>query len=1073
MSKKISIKILLAFIIVSVLFSIWSPTVFAQEAETVRVGYFLMDGYQEGAEGEYKSGYGYDYLQEIRNYTGWNYEYVYGNWGELYDMLERGEIDIISHVARTAEYAPDALYSIESQGTESHYLYVRADDEVLKGGDFTQLNGKRVGSLARDYRLGIFKDWCEKQGISCTNVEYTDLDQMHEDFAAGKLDAVNESRAMISAYPGAWKSIIRFEDRGVYFAVNKQRVDLWEQVNEAQAQILAVNEFFGEELQNKYMQNYSTRVLDLTDAEKELLKSRGTLIVGYCDNRRPLAYTDAQTGELAGLVKDYMDIMGDTYGVSFEAISYPDEIALLEALLDKSIDMAVPAAYSASTAESYGLILSDVINQAAMVAVYKGYAGTTPKNIFDSVTYDCNSLTERDYVGRYYPEAEVITANSVDEAIEMVWDGTVDSYIIRSSYWSWYSEDNSHLEGLYAVNVEHPTDVVASMRQEDAALMAILNKGIALLDESQRVQSIVRYSDYADDVTLWNILQKNPVATVLSVLVAVLALVLVFVVSRLKTESKYIEQLKNAKDMAEEARTQAERANLAKSTFMTSMSHDIRTPMNAIIGMTTLAKKHMDEPSYVRNCLNKVTMASNHLLTLINDVLDINKIESGNLSLNITVFSLADSIMNLANISRPQINEKNHGFEIRIHGVGAEHVFADELRINQVFINLLSNAIKYTPAKGQISVDVIAEKKAGSPDIMRLQYIVEDNGIGMSAEFQERMYEVFAMEGNHGRNSGGSGVGLAICKRLVDLMGGTIECVSALGKGTKFTVTLELPIADRFTDHRMLPPIRLLLVDDDRVFLDTASDTLKDMGILPDCVDSGEEAVAKVTEMHKLDKDYPVIIVDWRMPGMDGIQTTKQIRSIVGDEVSIIVISAYDVADVRDAALAAGANGFISKPFFRSNVYDNLSEILGFERQESMAEIQGPNLQGLNLLVAEDNDFNWEIAKDFLELGGMTASRAENGRICLDMLDKAADGEYDLILMDIQMPELNGYETAQAIRAHERLYIKKLPIIAMTADAFTEDVAHCIEVGMNAHMAKPLRLEEFNEVINRIHNSTL
>ncbi len=512
---------------------------------------------------------------------------------------------------------------------------------------------------------------------------------------------------------------------------------------------------------------------------------------------------------------------------------------------------------------------------------------------------------------------------------------------------------------------------------------------------------------------------------------------------------------------------EAERsANNAKTKFLSSMSHDIRTPMNAIIGMTALAAKHIDDTEYAKNCLSKATLASNHLLTLINDVLDISKVESGKMGLNPTVFSLVEATSNLVNIIRPQIDAKNHQLEVRVHNISYEYLFADELRINQIFINILSNAVKYTPENGKISID-IKEIVSEGKDTVKLVYEVKDNGVGMTKEFQEQMYTSFARANDeHTGAIQGTGLGLAICKQMVDLMEGMIECESAPGEGTTFTVTLELPIADKITDELVLPPMELLLVDDDEIFLETASDTLSDMGLTVDCVASGEEAVSVVENRHISGKDYPVIVIDWKMPGMDGIEATRRIRKEVGDEVSIIVISAYAPEEIEEQAKEAGADGFIPKPFFRSTIYRSMSNILGLSYEnESSNDSSHVNIEGMRLLVAEDNDLNWEIAKEILGMYGVKTFRANNGRECVDIISEAKDSEYDLILMDIQMPVMNGYEATQAIRASERAYLKNIPIIAMTADAFAEDIQHCKDVGMNAHIAKPIDVDNLLEVI--------
>ncbi len=509
---------------------------------------------------------------------------------------------------------------------------------------------------------------------------------------------------------------------------------------------------------------------------------------------------------------------------------------------------------------------------------------------------------------------------------------------------------------------------------------------------------------------------------------------------------------------------EAERsANLAKTQFLSAMSHDIRTPMNGIVGMTTLASKRLDEKEYVKNCLSKISLASSHLLTLINDILDITKIETGKMSLNPIHFSLTDTVSNLINVIRPLAHEKLHKFEFRVHNIRIENVYADQLRLNQILINLLSNAVKYTPEGGRINVDLREDLVEDNPDVVRLTYIVEDNGMGMSEEFQKTMYRSFTREEQiTAQKIQGSGLGLTICKQMVELMGGAIECESMLGAGTRFTVKVDLLIGDKKMEELIFNPTEVLLVDDDPVFLLSATDTLLQLGLMPDCVDSGEAAVQAVERRHEQGSDYPLVIVDWQMPEMDGVETVRKIREKVGEEAPIIVGSAYNTEAVEEEARAIGVKGFIAKPFFRSTVYERLKPLL--ESGEVVAQEEEVNpLRGMRVLVAEDNELNWEIAKDLLEMYGVVTVRAENGQACVDIMRRAEDGDYDLILMDIQMPILDGYGATKALRKSNRKYLKEIPIIAMTADAFSENIKECMRVGMNAHIAKPV---DVNVLVN-------
>jgi len=516
------------------------------------------------------------------------------------------------------------------------------------------------------------------------------------------------------------------------------------------------------------------------------------------------------------------------------------------------------------------------------------------------------------------------------------------------------------------------------------------------------------------------------------------------------------------------AAREAAAANKAKTVFLSTMSHDIRTPMNAIIGLTTIAEKNLGDTESVRENLRKITMASNHLLTLINDILDISKVESGKLNLSPQTFSIVETVENLVNMSQPMIKEKNIEFNFRISRMEIEYLYADRLRLNQIYINILSNAIKYTEPCGCVSVDM-HEDKSQKPDCVRLTYTVSDSGIGMSPEFMENMYQPFSRQTDSRINSiQGTGLGLAITKQMVDLMGGTIDCQSEQGKGTTFTVILDIPIADRQREDMMLDPMDVLIVDDDEILLETAVDTLESLGLTADRAESGLEALGMILHRHETGRDYSVVILDWKMPDIDGVETIRRIRAEVDANIPILLISAYDWSDIEDAANEAGANGFVSKPLFRSILYDKINELLGTEAKSVEPENDYSDLQGMNILIAEDNDINWEIISTMLGMFGITTERAQNGRICVDKMKQAAEGSYALVFMDIQMPEMNGLDATRNIRALDNPWASSIPIIAMTADAFSENVTECLNAGMNGHIAKPVDIKLVIKEIRRI-----
>ena len=514
--------------------------------------------------------------------------------------------------------------------------------------------------------------------------------------------------------------------------------------------------------------------------------------------------------------------------------------------------------------------------------------------------------------------------------------------------------------------------------------------------------------------------------------------------------------------------TEAKSASKAKTDFLSTMSHDIRTPMNAIIGLTTIAEKNLGDVDSTRDSLRKISLASNHLLTLINDILDISKVESGKLKLSPLTFSIVETVENLVNISQPMIKDKNIEFSFHINQMEKEYLYADQLRLNQIYINILSNAIKYTEPGGRVSVD-LREEKSAVPGCIQLSYVVADTGIGMSPEFMATMYQPFSRQTDSRVNSiQGTGLGLAITKQMVELMGGTIDCQSEQGKGTTFTVVMDIPVADRQRDDMQLDPIDVLVVDDDETMLQTAVDSLEALGASAEQARSGLEALGMIEHRHLSGRDYGVVIVDWKMPDIDGIETIQRIHSEVDNKIPVLLVSAYDWSDIEDKAKEAGANGFVSKPLFRSTLYDKINDLIGKESVSKEPEDDYSDLVGLHVLVAEDNDINWEIISAMLSMFGITADRAENGRICVETMRTAEEGSYELIFMDVQMPEMNGLDATRAIRSFENPWAASIPIVAMTADAFSENVTECLDAGMNGHIAKPVDIKLVIKEIRRI-----
>ncbi len=554
-------------------------------------------------------------------------------------------------------------------------------------------------------------------------------------------------------------------------------------------------------------------------------------------------------------------------------------------------------------------------------------------------------------------------------------------------------------------------------------------------------------------------LDKERVAlTIGMIAVITLLLVIVFV--------WYFTMLQHQIKALHKAQEEAAYANQAKSEFLSSMSHDIRTPMNAIIGMTDIALKNVGDDERVTDCLNKVKLSSKHLVGLINDVLDMSKIESGKMVLNMEPLSLRETMDDIVNIIQPQVRAKGLLFDIFIRDILSEDVYCDGVRLNQVLLNLLSNAVKFTKEGGRIDVYVYQQPLSERPEDVRTHFIVADNGIGMSEEFQKSVYDTFAREDTDiVRNSTGAGLGMSITKSIITMMDGTIELKSRQGEGTRFHVTLDLKRCEERREMK-LPDWKILVVDDNEQLCLSAVSNLKELGVSAEWTTEGKKAIEKVVEHHKNNDDYRFVLIDWKMPHMNGIQTIREIQKQVGTKIPVFLISAYDWSDLEEQVKDVEIEGFISKPLFKSTLYQRLiSYTDGAEAPHDFEQTETPDFTGKRLLVAEDIEINWEIAEDLLGGFGFTLEHAENGAVCLEMYKKSEPGYYDAILMDIRMPVMDGYDATRAIRALDRP--ERIPIIAMTADAFSNDVQYCLESGMDDHVAKPLDIPKMISVLQK------
>ena len=642
------------------------------------------------------------------------------------------------------------------------------------------------------------------------------------------------------------------------------------------------------------------------------------------------------------------------------------------------------------------------------------------------------------------------------------------SFILKNpntELWDFFNQIQKQLDpATKNLSAENPIkefgDALKSRKEYAATLDVDGGKvqiyGIPLSYSEWYLVSVMPYGILDD--TINSLGGKRMVMTLLSCTSVLIILTLIFL--------RYFSITRSQLQELEKAHQTALKASKAKSEFLANISHDIRTPMNAIVGMTAIAAAHIDDREQIQNCLKKITRSSKHLLGLINDVLDMSKIESGKLTLTNSQISLKEVVDGIVGIMQPQVKAKKQTFDIHIENILTENVWCDGVRLNQVLLNLLSNATKYTPEGGSIRLSLSEEKSPRGENHVRIHIHVKDNGIGMSPDFLKIIYESYSRaDGARIHKTEGSGLGMAITKYIVDTMGGTIDVSSELDKGTEFHVTFDLEKAPSREVDLLLPPWNMLVVDDDDLFCQTTIDTLKSIGIKADFCLSGEEATELIIQRHKQGVEYQIILLDWKLPDMNGIQAAKEIRRNLGDDVPILLISAYDWSEFESEARKAGIRGFISKPLFRSTLFYALRQYMGDETPQNQTPEQNFDLSGRRILLAEDNELNWEVANELLSDMGAKLDWAEDGQICLEKFQKSPEGFYDVILMDIRMPHMTGYEAATAIRGLNRPDARSVPIIAMSADVFSDDIQHCLKCGMNAHIAKPINIIELTRLL--------
>jgi len=1041
-------------------------------AKVVRVGSFE-DTFNYVNEKGARKGYGYELLETLSGYTGWQFEYVTCDWSNCFEKLKNGEIDIIGGISYTEDRTQEMLFSDEPMGVEKYYLYADLSRADISASDFKTLNGKKIGVLMGTEPEVMLAEWEEKYGLKTEHVNISNNEDVKQKLANHEIDC------FVSLEEAFWtelgiSTITRVGESGIYYAINKNRPDIKEELDDAMRALDEAVPFYTADLYKRYFSMDYTPIL--TGEEKAWLRKHGAIRMGFLASDSGVSTFDPATGEFTGVITDYIQFAADCLGnqeLEFQLVGYDSKEAELDALKSGEIDMIFHCDQNPNLAEEYHFACTNTTWTSNLMAVTNKQHFN--ENNVNRIAVPQNKLSLKKYLAFYYPQWEIVDCDTQEDAARLVKDGQADCFVTGISSENKYSKKYS----FYSVPLVNPVRSCFAVNSGNRSLLSILNKTIKAMPVNMLAGALAMYKSSARKVTLSDFIKDNffKVMLISSIAVAVVLLTILMLLQKArKAEAAARKAASDTQELnakLQVAVEKAESANRAKSTFLSNMSHDIRTPMNAIIGFTTLALSNIDDTERVKDYLGKTLASSNHLLSLINDVLDMSRIESGKIHLEEVEVNLSDVLHDLKTIVSGQIYAKQLELYMDVMDVTDEDVYCDKTRLNQILLNLLSNAIKFTPAGGTVSVRVrqLAGKVHGCG---QYEFRIKDNGIGMSQEFAQKIFEPFERE----RTSTvsriqGTGLGMAITKNIVDMMGGTIEVQTAQGKGTEFTVcvpmraqTEQRPV-EKITE---LEGLKALVVDDDFNTCDSVTKMLVKVGMRAEWTLSGKEAVLRARQSIEMSDAYHAYIIDWRLPDMNGIEVTRQIRSL-HDDTPIIILTAYDWSDIEVEAKAAGVTAFCSKPMFMSDLRETLMSALG---QKSADAVQGllpeknADFKGKHILLVEDNELNREIAQEILREYGFLVDSAENGAVAVEKVSTAAPGSYDLVLMDVQMPIMDGYTATRKIRALDDPARAKLPILAMTANAFDEDRRNALESGMNGFLSKPIVINDLVQELRKI-----
>ncbi|MDD3253084.1 MAG: response regulator [Lachnospiraceae bacterium] len=1039
------------------------PALAAEESKTVRVAVMNYPNFIEREEDGTVSGYAAEYLGDIADYTGWSYEYVDMPFGEALEKLHAGQVDIVAATQKAPGREELYDFSESSMGENGALLCVLADDTRYAYQDFASFEGLRVGGITGSAYVELCESYMAEQKIDGTMTEFKTNEEARAALDAGQVDALIMGTIR---YTNDYKVIARLTPTQMYFACNPNDPEIKAGIDAAQTYIHANNRYYEMALDEKYFSDIQDSQV-FSKAEQAYIASLKAINLGYVSNQDPVSYTDADTGEFAGMTRQIMDRISEISGLQFHYIPLPAGKINYDYLRQHQIGLVSSVEYTSINRKAKGLQLSDPYLSAQKVFVGRSNF-TFDKNASHVVAMATGSENIEAFLQTKYPNFRILVYDTIEDSFRAVVKGEADllmqnQYVVTnllskpqydtlSAYPVEGLSDQLCLSALSLIDVEgQPEGFLA-----DPCLISILNKSIAQISGDEASQIVAKFTTGKPyRLTLQDTLYKYrvPFAVIAFLMLVCIGMFILILMIRQRNMKKM--ELKN--QLLSEAALRADHANKAKSEFLARMSHEIRTPMNAIVGLTEIARHHSGEKEKMEDCLSKIDSSAKILLGIINDVLDMSAIESEKLKIAHNPFDLKALISAISTLYYTQCKNKNITFEVKLTDVTEERLIGDALRVNQILLNLLSNAYKFTPEGGTITVMVLQEKRAGKKVYFR--FSVSDNGCGISEEMQTRIFNPFEQESaTTALSHGGSGLGLSITKNLVQMMQGAIKVESKKDVGTTFTVELPFDVdtAAAQQDGAKLKDIRALVVDDDSNTLEYTSIVLDRIGVQYETATDGESAIQLLSDQHRRGSGYDICFVDWKMPGKNGVEVTRKIRELYDQDTIIIIVSAYDLSEVEEEAKAAGANMFISKPLFQSAVYNVLMTLSGGKYTKLTADQSAYDFTGKRILLAEDNELNREIATDLLEMVNLKVDCAENGKEALDMFNASAAGTYDAILMDVQMPIMDGYEATREIRKSGHPQAKSISIYAMTANAFSEDVSAAFSAGMSGHIAKPI-----------------